>query len=221
MQRNGLPILLLLVFLAALVLTGWSPKDRFTWWLEVAPAIVGVAALVATYWLCRLTALTYVLILIHAAILMIGGHYTYAEVPAGRWVSELLGWTRNHYDRLGHIAQGFVPAILVREVLLRGSPLGREGRPASRGWLNFLVVCVCMCVSAIYEVAEMGAAVATGDRAEAFLGLQGDHWDTQTDMLLAFVGAIAGLLVFGRIHDRAIRAVLVREGIAQTRLRSG
>lgn len=208
MKRGTLPALLLIAFLAGLVLTGWSPADRFTWWLEVAPAIVGVAILAATYPLCKLTPLTYTLVFIHAGILMIGGHYTYAEVPAGRWVSDLFGWTRNHYDRLGHIAQGFIPAILVREVLLRGSPLGREGRPVSRVWLNVLVVCVCMTVSALYEVGEMFAGVSTGDRAEAFLGLQGDEWDTQTDMLLAFIGAILGLLVFGRIHDRAIRAVL-------------
>ena len=179
----------------------WSaiaPHDRTTWWLEVAPVLIAVPLLIATYRRFPLTGLLYWLIAIHAAILMVGGHYTYARVPAGFRVQELFELTRNHYDRLGHLAQGFVPAILAREILLRTSPL-RPGR-----WLFVLVTCVCLAFSAFYEMIEWWAAAIGGAEAEAFLATQGDVWDTQWDMFLALLGALAAQLLLGRIHDRAL-----------------
>jgi putative membrane protein len=191
-------VLLLAVGLLLLVLSGVHPRERFTWVLEVAPILLGVPILVATYRRFPLTPLLYRLLLIHAVILMVGGHYTYAEVPLGFWVRDALGLARNHYDRLGHFAQGFVPAILVREVLLRRSPLER-GK-----WLFFLVTCVCLAVSACYEFVEWWTALLTGEAATAFLGTQGDPWDTQWDMFLALVGALAAQLTLARVHDRQL-----------------
>ena len=157
-----------------------------------------------------LTPLAYRLLFVHALILMLGGHYTYAEVPLGFWVGKALGFSRNHYDRLGHFAQGFVPAILAREILLRRSPL-RPGR-----WLFFLVACVCLAISATYELIEWWTALATGEGATAFLGTQGDPWDTQWDMFLALVGALSALALLGRAHDRAAgRAALGRDAVAR------
>jgi putative membrane protein len=145
-----------------------------------------------------LTPLAYRLIFVHALILMLGGRYTYAEVPLGFWVRDALGLARNHYDRLGHFAQGFVPAIVAREILVRKSPLRRDG------WLFFLVACVCLSVSAIYELVEWWTAVATGEAATAFLGTQGDPWDTQWDMFLALLGALTAQLTLARVHDRQL-----------------
>ncbi len=176
------PAALLALLSLLLILSGIGPKDRFTWFLEAAPILVGVPVLVATYRRFPLTALAYRLIFVHALILMVGGHYTYAEVPLGYWMKDFFGFARNHYDRIGHFAQGFVPAILVREVLLRKTPL------RSRGWLFFLTTSVCLAISACYEFVEWGTAVATGSKADAFLGTQGDPWDTQWDMLLALIG---------------------------------
>jgi len=194
------PALLLALLAGALVLSGIAPRDRFTWFLEVAPVFIGVPILIATFRHFPLTPLAYRLIFVHALILMVGGHYTYAEVPLGYWMKDLLGFARNHYDRIGHFAQGFVPAILVREVLLRKTPL------RSRGWLFFLTTCVCLSISACYEFVEWGTAIATGSKADAFLGTQGDPWDTQWDMLWALIGAIFSQLLLSGPHDRQLRA---------------
>ena len=189
---------LLVVGVAALLVSGIAPHDRLTWLLEVAPILIAVPVLVATARRFPLTSLAYRLIFVHALILMLGGHYTYAEVPLGDWVADALGLARNPYDRLGHLAQGFVPAIVVREILIRRSPL-RSGK-----WLTFLVVCVCLAISAAYELVEWWSALLGGENADAFLGTQGDQWDTQWDMFTALVGAIAALALLSRYHDRQI-----------------
>jgi putative membrane protein len=186
------------VGLAALCWSGLHPHDRFTWLLEVAPILIAVPVLVATRRRFPLTPLAYRLILLHALILMVGGRYTYAEVPLGFWVRDALGLARNHYDRLGHFAQGFVPAIVAREILVRKSPLRRGP------WLFFLVTCVCLSVSAVYELVEWWTAVAAGEGATAFLGTQGDPWDTQWDMFLALLGALTAQLALARVHDRQL-----------------
>lgn len=196
--RTSLPTVLLALCALVFVWSGWQPKDRFTWVLEVAPAVLVLPVLLLTRRRFPLTSLLYLLIAIHACILMVGGKYTYAEVPAFDWIRDALGQTRNNYDKVGHFAQGFVPAIAAREVLLRTSPL-RRGR-----WLFVLVTCVCLAVSAVYELVEWAAAVSTGEAAEAFLGTQGDPWDTQKDMLLAGIGAVAAQIVLGRRHDREL-----------------
>ena len=183
---------------AALLVSGIAPHDRLTWLLEVAPILIAVPVLVATARRFPLTPLAYRLIFVHALILMLGGHYTYAEVPLGDWVADALGLARNPYDRLGHLAQGFVPAIVVREILIRRSPL-RPGK-----WLAFLVVCVCLAISAAYELVEWWSALLGGENADAFLGTQGDQWDTQWDMFTALVGAIGALALLSRYHDRQI-----------------
>jgi len=191
---------LALLAATALVLT-WSgihPLERGTWWMEVAPVFIGVPILVATFKSFRLSPLLYRLLFIHATILAVGGHYTYARVPIGFWAQDVFDLSRNHYDRVGHLAQGFIPAILAREILLRTSPL----RPG--GWLFFLVVCVCLAFSATYELIEWGAALLGGDSADSFLGTQGDVWDTQWDMFLALVGALAAQLLLARAHDRSM-----------------
>jgi len=192
------PRVLLGVGAAALLVSGIAPHDRLTWLLEVAPILIAVPVLVATARRFPLTPLAYRLIFVHALILMLGGHYTYAEVPLGDWVADALGLARNPYDRLGHLAQGFVPAIVVREILIRRSPL-RSGK-----WLTFLVVCVCLAISAAYELVEWWSALIGGENADAFLGTQGDQWDTQWDMFTALLGAIAALALLGRYHDREI-----------------
>jgi putative membrane protein len=189
---------LLAAVAAVLLWSGIRPHDRLTWWLEVTPVLLVVPLLLATARRFPLTRLLTWLIAVHAVILMVGGHYTYALVPAGAWVSELLGLARNHYDRLGHFVQGFVPAIAAREVLLRRTPL-RVG-----GWLFLLVTSVCLSVSALYEFVEWWAALAGGEEASAFLGTQGDVWDTQWDMFLCLCGALVAQLVLARIHDRQL-----------------
>ena len=195
---SKLPLGLLVVGSAALLLSGIEPFDRATWVLEVFPIFVAVPVLLLTFRTFPLTPLAYVLIFLHALILMLGGHYTYARVPLGFWVQDLLDLGRNHYDRLGHLAQGFVPAILVQEVLLRRSPLVR-GR-----WLFVLVTAFCLAVSACYEFVEWWAALLGGESAEAFLGTQGDVWDTQWDMFLALIGAVVAQLTLSRVHDRQL-----------------
>jgi len=192
------PALLLVPVVAVLVVSGLHPYDRTTWWLEVAPILIGVPILIATHRRFPLTPLVYTLLAIHAVILAVGGHYTYARVPLGNWVRDAFGLARNHYDRLGHFAQGFVPAILAREILLRKSPL-RPGR-----WLFVLVTAVCLAVSACYEFVEWWTALLGGESATAFLGTQGDVWDTQWDMFLALVGAVVAQVLLGRWHDRAV-----------------
>lgn len=193
------PLILLLLTLVGLVVSGIGPHDRLTWWLEVSPVILGALVLVPTYRRFPLTPLAYRLIFVHAAILMLGGRYTYARVPLGEWAQETFGWARNHYDRLGHLAQGFVPAILAREVLLRRSPLRRGG------WLIFTVTSFCLAFSAFYELLEWWAAVIGGQASESFLGTQGDVWDTQWDMCLALIGALTAQALLSRHHDRQLR----------------
>jgi putative membrane protein len=192
------PLILLGLALVALVVSGIHPYDRLTWVLEVAPILIGVPILIATYRRFPLTPLLYRLMFLHALILMAGGHYTYARVPLGFWFRDLLGLARNHYDRLGHFAQGFVPAILVRELLLRKGVVRRGG------WLFFLVTCVCLAFSAFYEFTEWWSAVIGGEAATDFLGTQGDVWDTQWDMFLALIGALTAQLTLSRLHDRQI-----------------
>lgn len=192
------PLLLATIVLFALVVSGIEPRDRTTWWLEVAPVLLAIPLLVATRARFPLTPLLYRLITIHALILIYGGHYTYSNVPLGFWVQDALGLARNHYDRLGHVAQGFVPAILGREILMRCSPL-RGSR-----WLGFLAASICLAFSAFYELIEWWAALAGGDAAHDFLGTQGDVWDTQWDMFLALCGAITALVLLPRTHDRAV-----------------
>jgi putative membrane protein len=191
-------IVLLVATAAILVWSGVGPHDRVTWWMEVLPVLIGAPLLVATFGRYRLSGLVYGLLFVHAVILMIGGHYTYARVPAGFWLQDALDLSRNHYDRLGHFAQGFVPAILAREILIRSSPL----RPG--GWLFFLVVCVGLAFSAFYELIEWWAALVWGGAADAFLATQGDVWDTQWDMFLALIGAICAQVLLARAHDRSL-----------------
>ena len=191
-------IIWLTIFFLVLAWSAWNPHDYPTWWLEVLPALIALLVLFLTRQRFPLTPLAYWLILLHSIILMVGGHYTYAEVPLGDWLSEWSGGSRNNYDKLGHLAQGFIPAIVVREVLVRNSVV------AVRGWLSFIVVSICLAISALYELIEWWVALLSGEAADAFLGTQGYVWDTQSDMFLAFLGAIAALLVFSALHDRQI-----------------
>jgi putative membrane protein len=190
----------IMVAVAALAVaaSGTGPKDRATWWMEVAPVLIAVPILWATRRRFPLTPLLYGLVALHACVLSLGGHYTYAEVPLGFWVRDALGLARNHYDRLGHLMQGFVPALVAREVLLRRSPL-RPGR-----WLFTLVTAVALAISAIYEFVEWWAAVLLGQGADAFLGTQGDPWDTQWDMFMAFAGAMLAQALLARLQDRQL-----------------
>lgn len=189
------------VFIAVLAWSAIGPADRVTWWLEVAPALIGLFILAITRRRFPLTQLVYVLILIHAVILMVGGHYTYAEVPAGDWLRDLVGGERNNYDKLGHLAQGLVPAIIAREIMVRNKVV------AARGWLSFLVLCVVLAISASYELIEWWAALASSEGAESFLGTQGYVWDTQSDMLWALSGAVLALVTLSKLHDRQIAAL--------------
>jgi putative membrane protein len=184
---------------ALIFLWSWiQPYDQFTWFLEVLPVILGAVVLIKLYPRFKFTNVVYLLIWVHAAILMIGGHYTYAEMPVFNWLKESMDLQRNYYDRLGHFAQGFIPAMIAREVLLRKTPL-TGGR-----WLFFIVVCICLALSATYELLEFAVALATGTAAEAFLGTQGDVWDTQWDMLFALCGAISAQWLLAKTHDRAL-----------------
>jgi putative membrane protein len=190
---------LLAAVVAVIVWSGWQPHDRFTWALEASPGLGGLPLLLATYRRFRLTTLCYTLIALHISLLCVGGHYTYARVPFFDWLRPLFGWQRNNFDRLGHLMQGFVPAIIAREVLLRLAVLNR------RKWLPFLVVSICMGISAFYELIEWWTALLSGAAANDFLGSQGDVWDTQADMCLAFIGAVSALLLLSAVHDRALR----------------
>ncbi|HET8708008.1 MAG TPA: DUF2238 domain-containing protein [Pseudomonadales bacterium] len=197
-QRKPLLLTLLAVWLAAFVVSGIQPYDRLTWLMEVMPAILGVLLMIYTWRKFPLTTLLYVVILIHSLILMLGGHYTYARTPLGEWWKEWFGFQRNNYDRLGHIAQGFIPALITREILLRASPL-QVG-----GWLNFLTVTVCMAISVAYEFIEWWAALLLGQGADEFLATQGDIWDTQWDMFLCTIGAISAVVLLSAWHNRMI-----------------
>ncbi|HSI23181.1 MAG TPA: DUF2238 domain-containing protein [Methylophilaceae bacterium] len=191
--------LLLAILGAVSVWSAIQPHDRFTWFLEVFPVMIALPLLIFTYKRFPFSRLAYGLMLVHAIILLIGGHYTYAEMPLFNWLRDVNGWDRNYYDRLGHVAQGFIPAIVAREILLRISPL-RPGK-----WLFFLVLCVALAISALYEMLEWWVAVASGSDAVAFLATQGDVWDTQWDMFLALLGALAALLLLSGWHDRSMQ----------------
>jgi len=194
-------ISLLCIFITIFVWSLINPKDLFIWFLEVLPAVIGLILVIISYNRFRLTNLVYVLILIHSIILIIGGHYTYAEMPAFNWLRDTFDLSRNYYDRLGHFVQGFIPAIITREILLRKSVMKRGKM------LNFLVICVCLAISASYELIEWGVAEATGSAADAFLGTQGDIWDTQWDMFMALIGSISSLLLLSRAHDRVLGTI--------------
>ena len=185
-------------WVALLAVTGWAPKDRLTWFLEAAPAMAGFAVLAALYGRWRLTPHVLALVFAHGVVLMVGAKYTYAEVPWFSWLRDEFGLARNYYDRVGHFMQGFVPAMVARELLLRNAVLPR-GR-----WLFFLATCVCLAISAVYELVEWWVALATGEAAEAFLGTQGDPWDTQSDMAMAGLGAVVALALLSRWHDRQL-----------------
>ena len=203
-MRRREPVILLALTLVCLAISRVGAAEPGTWVLEVFPIFLAIPVLVATAKRFPLTPLAYRLLFLHALILMVGGHYTYAKVPLGFWVQDALHLSRNHYDRLGHFAQGFVPAIIAREVLLRRSPLQR-GK-----WLFFLVVCVCLAISASYELIEWLAALLGGSSADAFLGTQGDVWDTQWDMFMAGVGALSALVLLPRVHDRQLEELSAR-----------
>lgn len=196
----------LAIFFLVLGWSAWQPHDYPTWWLEVMPALIVLLVLALTRKRFPLTQLAYWLILVHSVILMVGGHYTYAEVPVGEWVREWSGGTRNNYDKLGHLAQGFIPAIVIREILIRNSVV------AVRAWLSFIIVSICLAISAFYELIEWWVALMSEEAADSFLGTQGYVWDTQSDMFLALLGAILALFIFSGIHDRQIRRLATQNG---------
>lgn len=192
---------LLATVIIVILWSAWRPHDRFTWWLEVTPGLVGIAVLLANYRRFRFTTLCYTLIALHICVLCVGGHYTYARVPLFDWLRPLFAWQRNNYDRLGHFMQGFVPAILAREVILRLGVLARQN------WLPFVVLSICLAISALYELIEWWAALLSSTAANDFLGSQGDVWDTQSDMCTALVGAALALIFLSAVHNRAIRKI--------------
>ncbi len=191
-MRENFKYLWILVFFIVLIWSGINPKDQFTWFLEVVPAIVGCVILAMTYHSFRLTSLLYMLILIHCIVLMVGGHYTYAEVPL---FDDLFGADRNNYDKVGHFFQGFVPAVIAREILIKKQVVN------GKAWLNTFIISICLAFSAFYELIEWWVAIATGENAEAFLGTQGYIWDTQSDMGLALFGAVCSIILLTRAHD--------------------
>ncbi|WP_289107855.1 DUF2238 domain-containing protein [uncultured Pseudoalteromonas sp.] len=186
------------LFFIVLIWSGINPKDQFTWLLEVIPAIIGLVLMASSYKHFKLTPILYGFILAHCIVLMVGGHYTYAEVP---WFDNLFGSERNNYDKVGHFFQGFVPALLAREILLRKNVVN------GKGWLNVFVVSICLAFSAFYELIEWWVAVLSGENAEAFLGTQGYVWDTQSDMGIALLGAICSLLLLSKVHDKQLKNV--------------
>jgi putative membrane protein len=200
-MKRALRIHLVLLAMAFAVIfwSGWRPYDRLTWWLEASPGLVGLGLLLATYRRFRFTTLCYTLIALHICALCVGGHYTYARVPLFDWLRPIFAWQRNNYDRLGHFLQGFVPAIIAREIILRVGVLARKN------WLPFLVISICLGISALYELIEWWTAVLAGGAANDFLGSQGDVWDTQADMCLALIGAMSAVVFLSALHDRAIR----------------
>lgn len=186
------------LFFIVLTWSGINPKDQFTWLLEVTPAIIGLVLMASSYKHFKLTPILYGFILAHCIVLMVGGHYTYAEVP---WFDNLFGSERNNYDKVGHFFQGFVPALLAREILLRKNVVN------GKGWLNVFVVSICLAFSAFYELIEWWVAVLSGENAEAFLGTQGYVWDTQSDMGIALLGAICSILLLSKVHDKQLKNV--------------
>ena len=201
MNSKSLHLSLLSLVVLAMAVSAYQPFDRATWYLEVAPVLIAIPLLWYTYARFPLTNLLYILIAIHALILIVGGHYTYARVPLGFWVQDALDLARNHYDRLGHVAQGFIPAMVARELLLRLTPLKRGG------WLFLLVTCVALAISAFYELIEWWVALYMGGEADEFLATQGDIWDTQWDMFLALCGALLAQLSLARVQDRQMAAL--------------
>jgi putative membrane protein len=201
---NRYPVFLLALVCGALAWSGLAPTDRLTWAMEVAPVVIALPLLLVTGRRFPLTALLYGLIALHAVVLIVGGKYTYAEMPLFNWLRDVFHLARNPYDRVGHFMQGFVPAMVIRELLLRTSPL-KPGK-----WLFAIVVFCCLGISATYELVEWLAAVLLGSGADAFLGTQGDSWDTQWDMAMAGVGAITALVTLARVHDRALASVLIQ-----------
>lgn len=195
-SRTQLALLATVVII--ILWSAWRPHDRFTWWLEVSPGLAGIVVLLATYRRFRFTTLCYTLIALHIGVLCVGGHYTYARVPLFDWLRPLFAWQRNNYDRLGHFMQGFVPAIIAREILLRLNVLARKN------WLPFLVLSICLAISALYELIEWRTALLDGAAANDFLGSQGDVWDTQSDMFVALIGASLALAGLSAVHNRAI-----------------
>jgi len=191
----------LALFLAVLVWSAIDPKDVFTWFLEVLPALIGLVVLAVTYKTFPLTPLVYTLILIHSIVLMVGGHYTYAEVPLFDHIADFFESTRNNYDKVGHFMQGFAPAMVTREILIRKNVIN------GKGWMNFFIVCFVLAFSAFYELIEWGVALMSEEAAESFLGTQGYVWDTQSDMGWALFGAILALVVLSKYHDRELKNV--------------
>lgn len=189
---------LLFLLFVLLIWSGINPKEYFTWFLEVLPAVLGILVLLITFKKFRFTNLVYVLIFFHCAILIIGGHYTYAEVPLFDWIRDVFDQSRNNYDKLGHFVQGFVPAMIARELLIRKEVV------LKKSWLPFIVVCIALAISAAYELIEWGVSVLSGEGGDSFLGTQGYIWDTQSDMLFALIGAIAALLTLSKIHDKQL-----------------
>lgn len=203
MVFNMLKVLWLTLYFIVLIWSGIGPKDQFTWFLEVLPAIIGLVLMVISFKNFALTRLLYNFILLHCIVLMVGGHYTYAEVPLFDTIANWMGSERNNYDKIGHFFQGFVPALLAREILIRKDVVN------GRAWLNVIIVAICLAFSAFYELIEWWVAVASGENAEAFLGTQGYIWDTQSDMALALVGAIMSLIVLATYHDRQLAKLVV------------
>ena len=199
-DHSRLHVGLLVATLAALAVSGWRPYDRVTWLLEVAPVLIALPILIGTRRNYPLTTLLYVLVFAHALVLILGGAYTYARVPLGTWVQHAFDLSRNPYDKLGHFMQGFVPAIIAREILVRG------GFVRGRCMVGFVCICIALAISAVYELVEWWAALALGQGAEEFLGTQGDVWDTQSDMFLALIGAGVALLALSAVHDRQLEA---------------
>jgi len=194
-------IIWLLIFFTVLIWSAIDPKDYFTWFLEVVPALIGLGVMAWTYKSFPLTPLVYVLILLHSIVLMVGGHYTYAEVPLFDTFSEWFGWERNNYDKVGHFMQGFVPAMIAREIFIRKEVIN------GKGWMNFLIVCFVLAFSAFYELIEWAVAESTGEGAEAFLGTQGYIWDTQSDMAWALFASIMALILLSKIHNKLLKSV--------------
>jgi putative membrane protein len=201
MKRERYLIFLSAIYVAVLVWSGINPKDYYTWVLEVTPGVVGFIVLAATYRKFRFTNLLYTLILIHCCVLFVGGHYTYAEVPLFNWIRDMVHGTRNNYDKVGHFAQGFVPAMIARELFIRLRVVN------GKVWTGFFCVCVAMTISAIYELVEWWTAVLSGTSADAFLGTQGYVWDTQSDMLCALIGSLLAIILLSKYHDVRIKEI--------------
>jgi putative membrane protein len=201
MKRDTIPCILFAVVMSIALWSGVNPHDRFTWILETFPAFLAIGILFATRRKFYFTDLAYSLIALHCVVLLVGGHYTYTEVPLFNWLRDDFNLARNYYDRVGHFVQGFVPAMVARELLLRTSPL------TSGKWLFVIIVLSCLGISAWYEIFEWGVATLTGEAADSFLGTQGDIWDTQKDMIMAFIGAISALITLSGWHDRTLEKI--------------